>query len=218
MSAANVKISARATSAAPRYFREFYHEPTKRAYRDGGIYHNNPINVADKERKLIWPDWKDAHPDIVLSVGTGYCLEARNERNTKEKLPGSRPGVFTYAKDLLKIAMDHIGSSLDTERTWQDFLNTKVLLDLDCDKFVRFNPKLEREVRLDDVASMNELRMITREQLTNDKRIMEVAHRLIASSFYFEKTGAPQRLDSNYVQFHGECILIHLGPFYHGGF
>ncbi len=64
--------SARATSAAPTYFKPFFHKASKQVYQDGGLYHNNPIEIADIERKLIWPEMEHQYPDIVLSLGTGF--------------------------------------------------------------------------------------------------------------------------------------------------
>lgn len=63
--------AAAATSAAPGYFKPFYHSPTKRTYLDGALYHNNPVRLLNRERKLLWPDVGDRHPDILLSIGTG---------------------------------------------------------------------------------------------------------------------------------------------------
>ncbi|UPX14192.1 uncharacterized protein EKO05_0004682 [Ascochyta rabiei] len=45
--------AARATSAAPRYFRPFVHEASKQVYMDGALYHKNPVRIADTEWKLI---------------------------------------------------------------------------------------------------------------------------------------------------------------------
>lgn len=41
------------------------------------MYHNNPIQIADKERKLIWPSLKNKYPDITLYVGTTYNTNAK---------------------------------------------------------------------------------------------------------------------------------------------
>ncbi|KAF1349168.1 hypothetical protein BDV97DRAFT_370365 [Delphinella strobiligena] len=67
---AELKIweAARATSAAPLYFRPFSHPTTKQSYHDGGIYHNNPINVAEQTHCCVhglraeqsWRDYRDA--------------------------------------------------------------------------------------------------------------------------------------------------------------
>src|SRR2546421_5588842 len=77
--------SARSTSAAPIYFRPYYHRRTRRTYIDGAIQRNNPIRVADEERRLIWRDNKN--PDIILSVGTGMQVNfsggAKSARSSK---------------------------------------------------------------------------------------------------------------------------------------
>lgn len=62
--------AAAATSAAPTYFKPFKHG-NGRSFLDGALYNNNPVNVAQRERKLLWPDVNDQHPDVLLSVGTG---------------------------------------------------------------------------------------------------------------------------------------------------
>lgn len=63
--------AAAATSAAPGYFKEFFHKATGRAYLDGALHNNNPVHVANREWKLLWPDTADAQPDLLLSIGTG---------------------------------------------------------------------------------------------------------------------------------------------------
>lgn len=74
--------AAAATSAAPSYFKPFVHGPTKRTYLDGALYHNNPVRLVHRERKLLWPDVADKHPDILLSIGTG-----QNEDEIKKDMP-----------------------------------------------------------------------------------------------------------------------------------
>jgi hypothetical protein len=65
--------AAAATSAAPSYFKPYTREANsnKHFYLDGALYFNNPVRVAESERKLIWPDVADKPPDILLSLGTG---------------------------------------------------------------------------------------------------------------------------------------------------
>lgn len=63
--------AAMATSAAPSYFKPFVSKE-HRLYLDGGLYYNNPVKVANSERRMLWPDVAHAPPDIIiLSVGTG---------------------------------------------------------------------------------------------------------------------------------------------------
>jgi predicted acylesterase/phospholipase RssA len=62
--------AAAATSAALPYFKPFTHERTGNVYLDGAFYNNNPVNVANLERKFLWPDVCRQAPDIFLSIGT----------------------------------------------------------------------------------------------------------------------------------------------------
>lgn len=66
-----ISEAAAATSAAPGYFKAFQHVATKQLYLDGALQNNNPVHVADKEWKLLWPDIADSQPDLFLSIGTG---------------------------------------------------------------------------------------------------------------------------------------------------
>jgi len=80
--------AAYATSAAPSIFKPFRHPDTEKSYMDGGLYYNNPIKIANHERRLLWPDVTDSHPDIVLSTGAGQNLEVTEtevESGTKSK-------------------------------------------------------------------------------------------------------------------------------------
>lgn len=78
--------AAAATSAAPSYFKPFHHPATKRTYLDGALYHNNPVRLAHRERKLLWPDVANRHPDILLSLGT-----SQHEEEIKKDLPNRLP-------------------------------------------------------------------------------------------------------------------------------
>lgn len=48
---------------------------------DGALFFNNPVKVADRERKFLWPDVAHNHPDIILSIGT-----AKNGAQLEEEL------------------------------------------------------------------------------------------------------------------------------------
>lgn len=61
--------AAAATSAAPSLFKPF--ECHGKTYLDGALNHNNPVYIAWREKKQIWPDVLSKHPDILVSLGTG---------------------------------------------------------------------------------------------------------------------------------------------------
>jgi hypothetical protein len=62
--------AARATSAAPSFFKEMYIDNPRPGinYVDGGLGHNNPAEVALEEAAKIWPTAKHF---CLISIGTG---------------------------------------------------------------------------------------------------------------------------------------------------
>lgn len=100
--------AACATSAAPSFFKPFM-SSNGRTYLDGALYYNNPIRVANHERKLIWPDVADSPPDLILSLGTGQnqkkiAQELRNETlgRSDAYTTETKEGLYKYAKEKLK--------------------------------------------------------------------------------------------------------------------
>ncbi|SMQ51120.1 unnamed protein product [Zymoseptoria tritici ST99CH_3D7] len=177
--------AARATSAAPTYFKPFCHEPSKRTYADGGLYHNNPVEVADQERKLLWPALKDAEPDIIVSLGTAYCPKYKDGDSTKWR--PLRPGFLAQGRYLSKLAHDHVKMSLDSERTWENYLRIKQPTAENRKRYIRINPKLPDNLpKLDEVDKIDILKEATRLYLDSNPMIKTLAQRLVATCFYFD--------------------------------
>lgn len=63
--------AARATSAAPSYFKEMYIDNPRPGikYVDGGLGHNNPSEIALDEAEKVWPTSKYF---CLVSIGTGH--------------------------------------------------------------------------------------------------------------------------------------------------
>ena len=196
---------ARITSAAPIYFKPFYHRRTRRTYIDGALQRNNPIRVADEERRLIWREDKKI-PDIVISLGTGKYADhdggvrsanSSTMRYVKSIIPrGIRAKVAT--------SYDMVLSTLDCEREWDDFISSKG----DDDRFIsichRLDVGLENEPpKIDAVKSLSTLELQTRNYLRKGPQrhmpylnsdydsayahIRIVARRLIATLFCFDE-------------------------------
>lgn len=162
------------------------HQPSKQIYSDGAIYHNNPIQIADKERKLIWPSLEKDPPDIIVSVGTTYNSTVST---SSEKTPVTRLGLYSHGKSLYKIAVDHIASALDSERTWHSYISVLQPPSSHTIRYVRLNPQLNEDPPgLDEVDQMSYIQDKVRKELRSDNRIRRVALQLIASSFYFERS------------------------------
>ena len=182
---------------------------------DGAIYHNNPIQIADKERKLIWPKLENESPDIIISVGTCYNPAARSsaEKGTSPLSP--RLGVSSHGKSLMKISIDHIASTLDSEKTWRSYMDVLDPPLSQKGKYIRINPQLkENPPRLDEVDRLPYIQEAVREILSADVSIQNIALRLIASSFYFEKSHAVDLASESSIHIKGLLFVISHGDAY----
>lgn len=125
---------------------------------------------------------------MLLSIGTAYSPQLH--RQESEKGTALRLGVLPHGKSLIRIAKNHIATSLDCERTFNDFL-TDLPDSAQWSRFLRINPELDEGIlNLDDVSGMRPLKERVRERLTRNIRMREdirqVATRLVASCFYLE--------------------------------
>ncbi|KAI9893876.1 MAG: hypothetical protein M1814_005429 [Vezdaea aestivalis] len=189
--------AARASSAAPKYFRQYHHQPTDQIYEDGGLFYNNPISIADSERKAIWPERADRPADIMLSIGTGYNPNDYNEKaSTDSQSPPPSLGFFSYYRNLKRIAEHHIAMSLNSERAWREWLDTVAHPSDHEDRFVRLNLKCTKDPpKLDDIDAIDGLADSTNLQFAINQTVATIAHHLVASSFYVVAT--PNLYESN---------------------
>ncbi|KAF7536915.1 hypothetical protein G7054_g4138 [Neopestalotiopsis clavispora] len=197
--------AARATTAAPRYFKSFHHAPSRKTYIDGAIFHNNPVRLADSERKILWPD--HSFPDIFLSLGTGYSVGVT--RAESEHLAAARRGIFNHGRTLYKILRSNMDQTLNCERTWEDYFSTvasSLPRHISTSRFIRINPEIGQVPALDEKDKMPQLRKKTNEAIRRDPRIEEVGRQLIATCFYFELMN---KSESGQVTIHGklQCRL-----------
>ncbi|KAK6502557.1 hypothetical protein TWF506_003137 [Arthrobotrys conoides] len=191
--------AARATCAPPGYLKEFSHAGSNQVYVDGGVYNNNPINIADSERKLIWPEVEQLPPDIVLSLGSGY--NPNPAKPQKEKKFRSQSNSTSRGNESRNWrATDPIESSIIAELTWDEWLgypNYQVNPDARRESFsrtgnryVRWNAKFNRHddpPQLDDHDALQRIETETYKQVQAlDQHIKIIADHLICSTFYFE--------------------------------
>ncbi|KAL8723905.1 MAG: hypothetical protein Q9181_007090 [Wetmoreana brouardii] len=199
---------ARASSAAPRIFKPFHHEPSKQVYLDGGVYHNNPIYIAEKERKNIWPSMQTAYPDVLVSIGTSFG-PARPKKELSSLPP--QVGVLAPRKFLYKLPIDHRISALDSEKAWNDYISILQPPREHPSRYVRLNPQLQEDPpNLDDVDCMPRIKDTVRTQMINDARISVLGLQLVASCFYFEKSAAAELQSDDSYECKGEihCRLL----------
>ena len=197
-------IRARATSAAPSYFKAFRSTRNKRVYLDGALYHNNPVQVADLERRLIWPDTAGLPPDILLSIGTSCNQSITNKaRNSLQEPSFSLPDIERESRSrmgkLITLMRNRVGDILNTEITWLRFMSAAVRGDEDDKKrYQRINPDIKEEPpKLDDKDQRRRLQLLVQRLLkdgTLKRQISSVARQLIASCFYVEITQMPTNI------------------------
>ncbi|KAL8687035.1 MAG: hypothetical protein Q9224_005271, partial [Gallowayella concinna] len=205
--------AARATSAAPTYFKSFRSARNHRGYLDGALYHNNPVRVADMERRLIWPETEDSPPDLLLSIGTSCNDAIHNEVQrtaglSRQRRPpmGSRPSsvvvsgprrMFTRRnknsppRKWFNILVNRIENILDTELSWLTFMAESGHGDEQNRlRYHRINPNIKEDPpKLADTKKLPHLRQCMVHVLKEkafQNHIGEVARRLVASSFYVE--------------------------------
>ncbi|KAF2188984.1 hypothetical protein K469DRAFT_684250 [Zopfia rhizophila CBS 207.26] len=218
--------AARATSAAPTFFRPFVNSRTKEGYFDGAVFHNNPVRIANYESKLIWPDVEECHPDLLLSIGTGHngadtdgCPDTsqidrrrfHNRGAPSEGKPVERrrpiPALWAFPEvnSWLNVLFRRVDNILDSESIWKSFrsdvLGTSSQMQMH--RYTRLNPQLGFPApKMDDKSELEKLYEDVRERLATpmmQRRILRIAHRLIASSFHFEKAGPRREADDHYI-------------------
>ena len=126
-------------------------------------------------------------PDILLSIGSGFCGKLKSPRRPLRTV--RKMGIGSHLKAFYRIAVDHIESSLDSEQAWRTYL---ALVSPEKDQWWRYrrlNVELnEAPPKLDDVDSMPELQRTARHRWKSDEEcVTSIAKQLVASSFFFER-------------------------------
>jgi predicted acylesterase/phospholipase RssA len=195
-------LRARASSAAPTWFSGYYHEATGTTYLDGGLYNNNPINVLDQERKLVWPN---SQVDITVSIGTGYDPYEKPKKttpeapNTTNKFKDRVLGFVDWVSPVIRlatIACDHVENSLNSQKTWEEYQQrSKTKKEL----LFRLNTALQGPIP--ELHEVDKIPVLIEEALTfwafpkNKEKLRDLAQKLVASSFYFTSTSGPTSTD-----------------------
>ena len=135
---------------------------------------------------MIWPETALDHPDIMLSIGTGYNSNKNlnNSMPTQFRRP-ARHGVISNIKNLKRIAEDHIAISTESQRTWNAWHRMVSRSVDDNNRFYRLNVDcLQDPPALDDISAMRELREYTHQQYGANQIIQKIASHLVSTIFY----------------------------------
>lgn len=190
------------------------------------MYYNNPARIAFLESKLLWRDVEDCHPDILLSVGTSHngedttgSAEPRNRLQRRARDPDLTPqpenvrrqGFGNWLRNntvvqMVQVMVNRVDNILNSEQLWMEF-RTWVLdarAASESRRYQRINPNLGyRPPRLDEKTQLEGLRATVIDKLRNTNsyrwRIGRIVHRLVASTFYFEKREQPREYDGYHL-------------------
>ncbi|KAL9077890.1 MAG: hypothetical protein Q9157_003189 [Trypethelium eluteriae] len=166
--------AARATSAAPIPA----HIPAHGAFQDGGLKHNNPINLALTEMRAIWPT--SPCPDVVLSLGTGM---------TETQSPVAPHFRHVLNDGFIPRLYRSFMSSFDGESVWRDLQNR---LDERAKRdYFRFNLEMKDTPLIDDTSRMTEFRQSVSAQPATREHCHDVTIALLVSCFFFELEAVP---------------------------
>lgn len=195
----NLKVweSVAAAVADPEYFPPFEHDA--RTYLDGGLKCGNPASLADAERRLLWPESED--PDLLLSLGTGqHRLEVLHELSKWKSGSRERQGrsespakpVRPSARLSRRWSMRKDEEVIDAERAWTSFKDniTRDGNESRGRHYLRLNPDLGKTPPSpDNKHEIESLQDNVRKGLHEPqkaKALRNIAHRLVASSFYLD--------------------------------
>jgi hypothetical protein len=155
------------------------------------MYYNNPVEIADSEWRLIWASSLCSHPDLLLSLGTGFDPQ-RRERQTQINV--LKRGIYRETKHLFKMAADRMHDALDCEKAWREHIR-HLPEDISKSRFVRYSPELVKALpSLDDIDQLDRLQDLVRKDLARKAaQFHRLAMQLVATSFYFETEKIQQR-------------------------
>ncbi|KAI1264025.1 hypothetical protein F5Y18DRAFT_418041 [Xylariaceae sp. FL1019] len=204
--------AARATSAAPGYFKPFIHNNEQ--FMDGAILHNNPIEVAVAEaRNVMASSNLSLTPDIILSLGTGLQKDYKYDDEHHPKISGlvdNVPHVYgkvAYVKMVFTMLHYQVKLNTDAEDRWKKWRES-IVDERMLSRVFRINVDLGRAPpRLDAVDQVTSLRDEVTGWISNNEsekqRVREIACRLVASSFYYERTGNAHKTEDSLLQLRG---------------
>jgi hypothetical protein len=200
--------SARATSAAPGFFKPFTIGSNSQFpdLIDGGVLYNNPIEIALEEaRRLSESNRLLKTPDIVLSLGTGLPARYRQRPEAPSDYEFAGPQFRgPWWRDLFTVISYQVKLNLDTESRWKREFDKSPFKD----RMVRFNPDLKKDPpRMDAKSEVPSLELIVaglfKESAELQLAVTTVACILVASTFYFEKEGKPMSTSGSSAEVYG---------------
>jgi hypothetical protein len=169
-------------------------------YVDGAVFHNNPVRIANYESKLNFLD---------ASRSDRRRFQIRKMINQVKPTQHDKlmavPKAFPQIESWLTIFKKRVESALDAEATWREFRKDVVgtTPHAAAERYIRVNPRTKNRIpKMDDKSQIDNLQ----EEVINSLRthgsqtkVKDIAQRLVASSFYFEKTSPSRPTDDHII-------------------
>ena len=191
---------------------------------------NNPVSVADNERRFIWPDKSTHLRDIIISVGTGYSSDVNGREEKYDPLskflePFRRFGVISKIIMLRGV----VYNTLSCQKQWKEFEHS-VGPDAEalkrCHRInVPFGPE-QTLCGIDEASKVPEMKQAAfnflegRSQFISSEaqrntfaRIGLIARQLVACLFYFEVSSVESSGSNQDIKCSG-TIICRLGRSY----
>lgn len=95
----------------------------------------------------------------------------------------------TFTEELWHTVASRFDHIMNSNRIWETFCKETIDPNATiCKRYIRINPDLSFLVpRLDDLDKVDKMEKCVQDIMASDRRVAEVAHRLVASTFFFEK-------------------------------
>lgn len=113
--------------------------------------------------------------------------------------------AFPEVNSWINVLFRRVDNLLDSEAMWQSFRNDVVgsSSHVQAQRYTRLNPQVRfRTPKMDDKSQIDRLFDDVGgvlQKVNMHDRIVRIAYRLVASCFYFEKTGSPREVDDHFI-------------------
>ncbi|VTO87220.1 unnamed protein product [Fusarium graminearum] len=197
--------AARATAAAPPYFKPFLHSATGIQYTDGAVHHVCPVFVADNERKRLWGDANQPTPDLVLCLGTGHetlrlTHKAKRAVVQRPPVPSQKTGPphqrpYASFSSMWRTTNPVMDDQQCSEDIWNNYVQqTSTPYQLQTasheHRYMRINVGCaDKRPNFDDIEEIETIERNSINMMSEEHTVRMAAHKLVASCFYFERTG-----------------------------
>ncbi|KAF2667466.1 hypothetical protein BT63DRAFT_456762 [Microthyrium microscopicum] len=187
---------ARASLTFSGHFKPFKHDATERTYTGHGGYPSDPIEVMQHESERLWPSPTSTFPDAVLSIGTGTGLN-----NSKFKF--SKEATERMMWKPARAATSEKPEEEPHDSAWNQFLGT-LPPNYPSSKYSRLDVQIPHILpEKDDVSALLAFQKTVRANIRQEE-IREIAMKLLAALFYFERTGIIDEVSDEEFYIYGE--------------